>query len=1061
MEGVFRSALLLLCSLLLFPAISSANDLTVGDLTLVSSQRAGRTAFDYTYKVDLTSAGGAYENVTATITSSSPYTTITEGDLSFPDAASGATVTSTDTFTLRQDRRVAFDPGALSFNISATSAESTPLGVRITSPVTLLTVGSTPLPVNGTITDPNSTLTLNGAPIQHSGGTFSASVSLEEGSNTIVARAVDAQGNEVTDSIVTSMDLTPPYVTVESPEAGQTVSTATIAVSGLVNDIVRGTIAEDQANVLVNGVQATVANRSYLAENIPLQVGENQITVSASDQVGNTASTSISVRYELPASKHIQLVSGQNQRAQIRSALSNPLAVKLIGSDGQPVPNNNVVFRVTQGDGVLTVGTDAPARGALAVTDGNGVAQADFQLGSRSGNGNHRVRATAVGFDAEVVFYASADTNPGDKVSVNSGNNQRGAVNQPLPQPFVVAVTDEGANVVEGASVEFTVTRGGGKFQNDATSYTTRTDSDGRATAHLTLGLEAGLDVHRVSATLVGTSLNAGFTASALQPGNAGNTRISGVVFDNQDTPLPGVTIRVDGTNRQAVTDEQGQFLITEVPVGPVHLLADGSTATVPGEWPTLSYNLVTIAGAENPLPAPIYLVKLDTDNAVRVGAQDAVITVPGVPGFKLEVKAGSVTFPDGSREGLMSVTPVNASKVPMAPPNGMQPQFIVTIQPVGTRFDPPAPLTLPNVDGHLPGAQVEMYSYDHDLEEFVSIGVGTVSADGSLIRSNNGIGVIKAGWHCGSQPSGSGCTHNCPECADCNAACNCFWDDSLTPTSLTDTPGDCKKPGCQNGPKQVDDDTDELVGEICKECKNGALQNKVDGLSGESCKLCKNGTVEDLTAFTAPTAASALNYLPVGSATPTGWGVTVFEDPVINTGAYCAGTTWKLKVTKADSQINQGSRLLPGVVEVTNALVAAATNCATLSTMKTSLDNVANQRPDSGYYKLSAVEAHEDVHVTEYQADMVGVFTTFKSAVEGLSIPLEDALTAVDANIFLTALTGYIVERNKFDTAEIKANNDTAAHNPITPFVTAEHGAVDSMIVAIDARRTALSCPR
>jgi hypothetical protein len=42
-------------------------------------------------------------------------------------------------------------------------------------------------------------------------------------------------------------------------------------------------------------------------------------------------------------------------------------------------------------------------------------------------------------------------------------------------------------------------------------------------------------------------------------------------------------------------------------------------------------------------------------------------------------------------------------SKVPMPPPNGMQPQFIVTIQPTGAMFDPPAKLTLPNVDGYAP----------------------------------------------------------------------------------------------------------------------------------------------------------------------------------------------------------------------------------------------------------------------------------------------------------------------------------------------------------------------
>ena len=160
-------------------------------------------------------------------------------------------------------------------------------------------------------------------------------------------------------------------------------------------------------------------------------------------------------------------------------------------------------------------------------------------------------------------------------------------------------------------------------------------------------------------------------------------------------------------------------------------------------------------------------MVKLDTANAVTVGTQDIEYTLPEIPGFKLTVKAGSVTFPDGSKTGQISVTPVNANKVPMPPPNAMQPQFIVTIQPAGAMFDPPAPLTLPNVDGHPPGAQVELYSYDHDLEEFVTIGLGTVTHDGSVIESNPGVGVVKAGWHCGSQPGGSGCCQSCGVCED------------------------------------------------------------------------------------------------------------------------------------------------------------------------------------------------------------------------------------------------------------------------------------------------------
>ncbi|MDH5445719.1 MAG: carboxypeptidase-like regulatory domain-containing protein [Gammaproteobacteria bacterium] len=683
------------------------------------------------------------------------------------------------------------------------------LTVKITEPATLITVGSSPLQVSGTVSDPASTVTLNGAIVPHSGGTFSAAVSLEEGHNTVIARVVNSAGEEVTDSISVSLDKTPPYITIDNPVDGQTVSIASIPVSGLVNDIVRGTVSEAQANVLVNGVQAGVSNRSYLAQNITLQEGVNTITVTASDQVGNTASKSITINYVPPAPKHIAMVSGQNQKASIRSVLTNPIVVKLVESDGSAGVGKNVVFRVTQGDGVVGAGTSTESQGVLVVTDANGVAQTSFKLGSRSGNGNQRVRARAVGYDGEVVFHASATTNPGDKVSVNSGNNQRGAVNQPLPQPFVAVVTDGGANVVENAQIEFAITKGSGRFQNGQAAYIATTDSDGRATAHMTLGSEAGFDVQRVTATLSGTGLHASFTASGFVPADPGNTRISGIVLDNQDVPLPGMTIRVEGTTRQGVTDAQGQFNITEVPVGPVHLIADGSTTGAPGEWPTLSYNIVTIAGVDNPMAAPIYMVRLNTDSASLAGREDIALTLPEVPGFKLEVKAGSVTFPDGSKEGLISVTPVNASKVPMAPPNGMQPQFIVTIQPAGTKFDPPAPLTLPNVDAHLPGAQVEMYSYDHDLEEFVAIGLGTVSKDGTVIKTNPGVGVIKAGWHCGSQPGGNGCCSGgggggCPKCSQpdsgCESGCRAIPDCCDPPVSC----GECQQPsanGCSCEP--------------------------------------------------------------------------------------------------------------------------------------------------------------------------------------------------------------------------------------------------------------------
>ena len=276
--------------------------------------------------------------------------------------------------------------------------------VTITAPQTLTTVGSSPVALTGAISDPAATLTVNGVPVSHSGGVFSANVALQEGANTIIARAIDVNNHEGTATISVSLDKTPPYITVESPQAGATVYQSSISVSGLVNDIVRGTVSATEAIVTVtsaaNGTTAaTVANRTYLAQNIALQQGVNTLTVTAVDAVGNSASESITVNYAVPQNKTINIISGQAQSAGIRSQLTAPLQVRLLDGN-QPVANQAVVFRVIQGDGVFPAsGAVTNATNATVInTNSNGEASVNYQLGSRSGNGNHQVRVTASGF---------------------------------------------------------------------------------------------------------------------------------------------------------------------------------------------------------------------------------------------------------------------------------------------------------------------------------------------------------------------------------------------------------------------------------------------------------------------------------------------------------------------------------------------------------------------------------------------------------------------------------------------------------------------------------------
>ena len=209
------------------------------------------------------------------------------------------------------------------------------MSLEITRPGTQITVGSTPLAIEGTINDASATLTVNGAAVSHSGGRFAANVALVEGHNAIVARALNDRNEEATATIAVSLDPTPPYVTIDSPAAGAVLTSATVNVSGLINDIVRGTVSEGQANVTVNGRAATVANRSYFAPEVPLQEGLNTIRVEAADEVGNTGVAQVQVTYRVPQGALIELSGGQGQQAQIRQELAQALAVRLLDGQGQ------------------------------------------------------------------------------------------------------------------------------------------------------------------------------------------------------------------------------------------------------------------------------------------------------------------------------------------------------------------------------------------------------------------------------------------------------------------------------------------------------------------------------------------------------------------------------------------------------------------------------------------------------------------------------------------------------------------------------------------------------
>ncbi len=284
-------------------------------------------------------------------------------------------------------------------------------------------------------------------------------------------------------------------------------------------------------------------------------------------------------------------------------------------------------------------------------------------------------------------------------------------------------------------------------------------DLQGRALATLTLGPAAGITNNVGAVTAPGNVNTVRFSASAETPGDPAATLISGVVLDNTDVPIEGVTVSVEGAAiPPAVTDAEGQFVIASAPVGAVKVLVDGTTTTRAGEWPHLEYDVVTLPGRNNTVGQPIYLLPIDVPNGLAVSETvGGMLTIPDVPGLSLTVEPGTATFPGGSKSGVISATVVHADKVPMTPNFGQQPRLVLTIQPSGVIFDPPARITYPNLDGLAPGAITELYSFDHDLGQFVGIGTATVTEDGLLVESDPGVGVIKGGWHCEGNPAPTG----------------------------------------------------------------------------------------------------------------------------------------------------------------------------------------------------------------------------------------------------------------------------------------------------------------
>ena len=126
---------------------------------------------------------------------------------------------------------------------------------------------------------------------------------LDEGTNTIYARATDTSGNTQTTSITVSVvlpDSVKPTIVISNPSEGDTLTSTSITVKGTTSDnkgISKVEISDDGTNWI-----DTTGTTSW-SGTLTLNEGSNTIYARVTDTSGNTQTTSITVNVDLEAKK--------------------------------------------------------------------------------------------------------------------------------------------------------------------------------------------------------------------------------------------------------------------------------------------------------------------------------------------------------------------------------------------------------------------------------------------------------------------------------------------------------------------------------------------------------------------------------------------------------------------------------------------------------------------------------------------------------------------------------------------------------------------------------------
>jgi Bacterial Ig-like domain (group 1)/Regulator of chromosome condensation (RCC1) repeat len=273
--------------------------------------------------------------------------------------------------------------------------------------------------------------------------------------------------------------------------------------------------------------------------------------------------------------------AGNGQEAFAGDAPPNPVVVRVLDAAGRPVPGAAVQWLVASGGGAFM--------GAQTVTDGSGLAQAQWLLGPRLG-AVHRVEAWTPGVPGPATFTATATLPPNAVLVKASGDGQTGRARFALPQPATVEARLADTRPLQGVQIAWSALDGGSPIPTVST-----TDAAGRAATAWTLG--APLGTQRLTARM-GTRAVV-FTATAT-PANRVTAAPASLTLETGETD--SLAISVDGPDASS----GAAWITADSTIAGVYPQPGSRRAAVLGRRPGTTQVIVRVGDGADTVPVTV-----------------------------------------------------------------------------------------------------------------------------------------------------------------------------------------------------------------------------------------------------------------------------------------------------------------------------------------------------------------------------------------------------------------------------------------------------------------------